>query len=180
MNDKQKRAQLDELLAAISPASLIEALLFVSSEPLTVAAIAASLGLSGQEVEDALYGLQDELATRHRGLRLLRHGDSVQMTSAPQAAAVIERLTGAEAQSRMSDPALETLALVAYRQPVTRAGLEAVRGVDCGGVVNTLLARGLIEEVGRQESVGRPILYGTTAAFLRHFGLGGLHELPEL
>ena len=160
--------------------TLLEAVLFVASEPLAVAALAKALLATGREVEDALVSLQDELITRNRGLRVQRIGDQVQMVSAPAAAPVVARLLGVQASTRLSEAALETLALIAYRQPLTRAAIEAVRGVDSGGVVNTLLARGLIEEVGRLETAGRPILYSTTAAFLRYFGLSSLQELPSL
>ncbi|PZS04360.1 MAG: SMC-Scp complex subunit ScpB [Candidatus Chloroheliales bacterium] len=160
--------------------TLLEALLFVASEPLTIAALAKALMVTMREAEDALISLQDELVTRGRGLRVQRSGEQVQMVSAPLAAPVVARLLGVQANTRLSEAALETLALIAYRQPVTRAAIEAVRGVDSGGVVNTLLARGLIEEVGRLETAGRPILYATTTAFLRYFGLSSLQELPSL
>lgn len=160
--------------------TLLEALLFVASEPLTVAALAKAIMVPAREVEDALVSLQDELITRGRGLRIQRMGEQVQMVSAPVAAPTIARLLGVQANTRLSDAALETLSLIAYRQPITRAAIEAVRGVDSGGVVNTLLARGLIEEAGRMETAGRPILYATTAAFLRYFGLSSVEELPSL
>jgi segregation and condensation protein B len=160
--------------------TLLEAVLFVASEPLAVAALAKALMATGREVEDALVSLQDELIMRARGLRVQRIGEQVQMVSAPAAAPVVARLLGVQANTRLSEAALETLALIAYRQPLTRAAIEAVRGVDSAGVVNTLLARGLIEEVGRLETAGRPILYATTAAFLRYFGLSSLQELPSL
>jgi segregation and condensation protein B len=111
---------------------------------------------------------------------MLRHRDTVQLASSPRFAEPIRRFLGLERESRLSGAALETVAIVAYRQPVTRAEIEAVRGVDCAGVLATLHGRGLIEAVGRLDSVGHPIQYGTTPEFLRHFGLQSLTDLPPL
>jgi segregation and condensation protein B len=102
------------------------------------------------------------------------------MVTAPEAAPHIERFLDLELSSKLSAPALETLAIVAYQQPVTRAEMEAVRGVNCDSVLRTLLSKGLIEEVGRLPQAGRPIVYGTTFEFLQHFGLQDLAELPPL
>jgi segregation and condensation protein B len=157
---------------------LIESLLFIAGEPLTVTQLAHTLELSADAVEAAL----DELATAclQRGIRLQRSGDSVQFVSAPEAAPIIERFLGIGPQPRPSAAALETLAIIAYRQPITKAQIEAIRGVDSSGVVRALLARDLIMEAGRLETLGRPILYATTPEFLRQFGLTSLSELPEI
>jgi segregation and condensation protein B len=157
---------------------LVESLLFVAGEPVTVAQLAQALAVVPDAVEAALEHLA--AASGERGFRVQRLGDRVQLVSAPEAAAVIERFLGLEATTRLSNAALETLAIIAYRQPVTRAQIEAVRGVDSGGVVRALLARGLIAEAGRLETVGRPFLYATTEAFLRLFGLTSLHDLPPV
>jgi segregation and condensation protein B len=111
---------------------------------------------------------------------LQRKGDRVQLASAPEAAPYIERFLGLDLTARLSPAALEVLAIVAYRQPITRAQIEAVRGVSCDAVLRTLVSRGLLEEVGRLEQAGRPILYGTTFQFLQHFGLNTLSDLPPL
>jgi segregation and condensation protein B len=113
-------------------------------------------------------------------VRVQRSGDHVQLVSAPESAAVVERFLGIGPQPRPSTAALETLAIIAYRQPITRAQIEAIRGVDSSGVVRALLVRELIAEAGRLETVGRPILYATTPEFLRQFGLSSLAELPEI
>ncbi len=105
---------------------------------------------------------------------------AIPWSPSPQAAGVIEAFLNLDLSSHLSAPALEALAIVAYRQPVTKAQVEAVRGVDCGGVLRTLLQRGLIEDVGRLETVGRPILYGVTDFFMQHFGLENMQELPPL
>lgn len=162
----------------ISLAALVESLLFVAGEPVPVDRLSAALAVSPAQVEEALMALAASYTGR--GVRLQRHGDHVQLVTAPEAAAAIERFLGVEADNRLSQAALETLAVIAYRQPLTRSQMEAVRGVNCDGVLRTLLTRGLIEEVGRLEQAGRPILYGTTFAFLQHFGLASPSDLPPL
>jgi segregation and condensation protein B len=157
---------------------LIESLLFIAGEPITVAQLAHVLELPPDAVEVALEQLAADCQTR--GVRVQRQGDGVQLVSAPEAAATIERFLGVQAQPRLSAAALETLAIVAYRQPITRAQVEAIRGVDSSGVIRALLARDLITEAGRLESAGRPILYATNDEFLRQFGLTSLAELPPL
>ncbi len=158
--------------------ALLEALLFVSAEPVSAGQLASALEISVAAVEEGLQALEAELQSR--GLRLQRHGGRVQLTTAPQAAERIERFLGLEATSRLSRAALETLAIIAYQQPVTRPYLESVRGVSSDAVMKSLLSKGLIQEVGRAEGPGRPILYGTTPDFLQHFGLTSLSELPPL
>ncbi len=158
--------------------SLIESLLFVADEPVAIERLAAAIGVERGTVEDALRELSEEY--EQRGLRLQRKGGRVQIVTAPAAAPYIERFLGLELTSRLSAPALETLAIVAYQQPVTRAGIEAVRGVNCDSVLRTLVSKGLIEAVGRLPQAGRPIVYGTTFEFLQYFGLQDLAELPPL
>jgi segregation and condensation protein B len=159
-------------------AQLIESLLFVAGEPLAVTQLAQALEVVPDAVEAALEELAASLSGR--GLRLQRIADRVQLVSAPESAAAIERFLGGQASARLTPAALETLAIIAYRQPVTRAQVEAVRGVDSGGLIRALLGRELIAEVGRLETVGRPILYATSEEFLRQFGLTSLGELPPL
>jgi segregation and condensation protein B len=124
-----------------------------------------------------LQALREEY--RGRGIRIQQKGDRLQLVSAPEAGPHIERFLGIEISGRLSTASLEALSIVAYQQPVTRAQVEAIRGVHSDSVLRTLVRRGLIEEVGREESVGRPILYGTTFEFLQQFGLGSLQELPD-
>ncbi len=163
----------DENLSA-----LIESLLFVADGPVPLARLERTLGRERREVEAALAALGEALAAR--GIRLQRLDGRVQLTTAPEAAPYVERFLGLEGEARLSPAALEVLAIVAYRQPITRAGIEAVRGVNSDRVVASLLARGLIGEVGRAETAGRPALLGTTFAFLEYFGLSALSELPPL
>lgn len=171
MSDSKNRQKLD--LAAS-----LEALLFVTAEPVPPAQLAAALEISAAEVESVLDELEQALLTR--GLRLQRHAGCVQLTTAPETAELVERFLGLEATSHLSRAALETLAIIAYQQPVTRPQVEAVRGVNSDGVMKSLLGKGLVQELGRAEGPGRPILYGVTPDFLRHFGLSSLSELPPL
>jgi len=157
---------------------LLEALLFVAGEPAPVSRLAAALNVSVERVEQGLLQIGETLQTR--GIRLQRQREVVQLVSAPEAADVIESFLGLDLSTRLSRAALEALAIIAYRQPVTRPQVDAVRGVNSDGVMKTLLNRGLIEEVGRLEQAGRPILYGTTFSFLQYFGLSTVEELPPL
>lgn len=136
--------------------AMVEALLFVSSEPVPVLQIAEALDVKIDAVEQALSEIRDGAADVVRGVRLQRKGDKVQLTTPPEVAPWIERFLGLDATSRLSKPALETLSIIAYQQPVTRAQIEQVRGVNCDGVLSTLLNKGLIEEVGRLETAGGP------------------------
>lgn len=157
--------------------ALIESLLFVAEEPQEIGALARSLNVPRQGVERAVEALAD--ASNGRGLFVQRHGDLVQLATMPDAAPYIERFLEVE-HGRLTRASLEALAIIAYRQPVTRAALEAVRGVNSDHAVATLVARGLVEEVARAPGPGRPALFGTTVRFLEYFGLQRPEELPPL
>jgi segregation and condensation protein B len=156
----------------------IEALLFVSSLSVTPAQLATALKVGVEEVEDALLALEGSLT--RRGIRLLRHKREILLSTAPEAAADVERLLNLESTAHLSRAALEVLAIAAYQQSVTRPQIDAVRGVNSDSVLRTLLRYGLLEEAGRSEGPGRPILYSTTPVFLQHFGLASLEQLPPL
>jgi segregation and condensation protein B len=158
-------------------AALIEALLLVAPAPPTIAELARGAGVSVASIETALVALEQR---GNAGWVVQRHGDSVQIATAPRFAHHVRRFLGLDRETRLSGAALETMAIIAYQQPVTKAEIEAVRGVDCSGVLHTLLDRGLIEQVGRLTSPGNPIQYGSTPAFLLHFGLRSLADLPPL
>jgi len=167
----------------LSLTALLEALLFAAPMPVTPAQLAAAMERPVNEIETGLKELEDRYATSQPveyGLRLQRHRGRIQLTTAPQAAPYIERMLGLEASSRLSRAALETLAIVMYRQPATRPQIDAIRGVNSDAVLKSLLSKGLIQEIGRSESPGRPILYGTTVEFLQYFGLNSLADLPPL
>lgn len=157
---------------------LVESVLFVAPEPVELGRLEQLLGVERAELVVALTRLAETLESR--GVRLQRHGERAQLVSAPECAPAVERFFGAQSKSKLSPAALETLAIIAYRQPATRAQIEALRGVNCERALATLLTRNLIAEVGRQESVGRPILFGTTIEFLEYFGLASLADLPPL
>jgi segregation and condensation protein B len=170
-------SQLPSLTKESLPAA-IESILFVAEEPVEVQLLARVLQRPRSEVEAALRQLEKRCS--EGGTRLQRTGGLVQLVTAPEWGPIVERFLGLESRQRLSSAALESLAIVAYRQPVTRAGVEAVRGVNSDGAIASLMARGLVEEVGRAQAPGRPSLLGTTMRFLEHFGLSNPAELPPL
>lgn len=155
----------------------LEALLFVAEKPLSRREIGSLAGVDGATVDERLGDL--EVSLRDRGLRLLSVGDRVELVTAPEAGALVARYVGADAV-RLSPASLEALAIVAYRQPVTKAAVERIRGVDSDHTMRSLLHRRLITELGRSNAPGRPILYGTAFEFLERFGLESLEDLPAL
>lgn len=162
----------DELLPRL------EALLFVASAPASVNQLASALQVNSSDVERALKRLGQ--LYQGRGIRLQESREGIQLTSAPECAKDIERFLELESTNRMTRASLEVLAIIAYEQPVTRPQIDAIRGVNSDSALKTLLRYGLIEEVGRSPTPGRPILYETTPEFLQQFGLGSLQELPPL
>ena len=163
----------------MSQAAAVESLLFVAGEPLTLADLSRALSCSELETESALRDLQGSLIERASGLHLVEIAGGYQLATRPEHAESVARLL-ARGPAKLSRAALETSAIIAYRQPVTQPEIEAVRGVGCGSVLDTLRDRGLIAEVGRKQAVGRPILYGTTRDVLHYFGIADLAELPPL
>ncbi len=161
-----------ELFAAI------EAMLFVSGEAVTIPDLARALEIAPFQLEEALDRMAEQMSAQRRGLKLKRFGEHVQLTTSAELKPFIEKLLQPIQKQSLSQSALETLAIVAYRQPVTKLEIEQIRGVKCDYSVQSLLNKRLIVEVGRRDTVGRPILYGTTDEFLSHFGLRALDELP--
>jgi len=158
--------------------SQLEALLFVADGPVSIGELADCVGKKNSDVEKALKDLDEYFQKENRGIRLQWHASKVQLTSAPKLAKLVESFLGLEATSRFTRASLETLAIIAYKQPITRPEIDAIRGVNSDGVLKSLLSKGLIEEAGRTEGPGRPILFSTTADFLQHFGLSTIQELP--
>jgi len=156
----------------------LEAMLFVTAEPATIAQLATVLDVAPSVIERGLNELDASLVTR--GLRLQRYAGRVQLTTAPQLAELIERFLGLEATTHLSRAALETLAIIAYQQPVTRTQIDSIRSVNRNSMMKSLLNKGLILESGRADGPGRPILYSTTPEFLQHFGLNSILEMPPL
>ncbi len=163
--------------APLSLEARLEALLFVAPAAVNLAQLAEALEITQAEAENGLQRLSQQYMNG-RGLRVQRFQGRYQLTTAAELALLVEKFLGLEATSRLSRAALETLAIVAYRQPITRPGIDAVRGVNSDGVLKSLLSKGLVQEVGRAEGPGRPILYGTTSDFLQHFGINSLDDLP--
>lgn len=141
-------------------------------------ALATALDASNKEIEAALKELDETYA--QRGMRLQRMNNRVQLVTAPEMASQVQKFLGLESINRLSNAAVETLAIIAYRQPITKPQIEMLRGVNCDGVMHTLEARNLIQELGRADTVGHPMRYGVTFDFLQYFGLQGTLDLPQI
>lgn len=168
MTDRDGQGDLDVLY---------EAVLFIAERPLTTAELAELGGVPRLHAEATLSGLAETLAEDQRGLRVQRMDDTWQLVTAPEVGTRLAAYA-ARQEARLTPAALEALAVVAYRQPVTRADIDRVRGVDSDYVLRSLMHRRLVVEVGRRDTPGRPILYGTTFTFLERFGLTSLDDLP--
>jgi segregation and condensation protein B len=161
--------------------AILEAMLFVSSEPIPVARLATVIGtVSKTEVQQALTNLQAQLNHEGRGIQLVQVAGGYRLVTKADYAPWLKQLEKTKAAQRLSRSALESLAIIAYKQPLVRAEIEEIRGVETSGVIRTLLERKLVRIVGRKEVPGRPIMYGTTKFFLEHFGLQDLSQLPPL
>lgn len=158
--------------------TLVEAFVLVSDGPVSVETLAQALEQDAATIENALMEIENDFSSR--GIRLQRMRERVQFVSAPEVSEQVGKYLGLDTAPRLSPAALETLAIIAYRQPVTRPQIENIRGVNCDGVIHTLLARNLIEPVGELDTVGHPTLYATTFDFLHYFGLTSLEQLPPL
>lgn len=158
----------------------IEALIFASLEPVTIRTMAEALGLAEHTVRQITMDLMEEYRTARRGIQIVESAGGYIFLTHPECAEFVEKLQRTPRIVPLTQAALETLAIVAYRQPITRAEIENIRGVRVDSALTTLIERDLLEEVGRRDAPGRPILYGTTKHFLRYFGLRDLAELPGL
>ncbi|MGE5560041.1 MAG: SMC-Scp complex subunit ScpB [Chloroflexota bacterium] len=167
-----------EILTPLQAA--LEAILFAAGEPLSAEQVAELLAITVDEATDLLHELRHDYDYGGRGIELVEVAGGYRLMTRPDFHDYVQRLRSGAESAALSRPAIETLAVIAYRQPVTRAEIEAIRGVKCEKAINTLLERGLIKEMGRRRGPGRPIIYGTTRAFLEHFGLRDLSELPPL
>ncbi|MEM7331911.1 MAG: SMC-Scp complex subunit ScpB [Chloroflexota bacterium] len=162
----------------LSNIALIESMLFVASGPVAISRFAKVLGITPRATQKLLTELEEQYADR--GFQLQYKDNQVQLTTAPEASGIIEEFLGLEATTKLSPAALEVLAIIAYLQPITRPQVDNIRGVNSDGALRSLLSKGLIEEVGRLDTPGRPILYGSTPEFLQHFGLSMIEELPPI
>ena len=167
-------------MSANNMQSAVEAILFAAGEPLEIERIAEALEAEAEIIESALEGLKFTLDERGSGICLVKMDNRYQLCTRQEYAAEVRAVLEIKKNSPLSNAAFEVLAVIAYNQPVTKAFIEQVRGVDCSGVLSTLIAKGLIEERGRLELPGRPLIYGTTPEFLKCFCVSSLDELPEL
>ena len=156
----------------------IEGILFAAGEPVKTARLAFVLDVDIESVEEAVLALKNEYNEQHRGLTIIDIDEGYQLCSRPEYYTYIQEILGEQRRQALSNAAMETLAIIAYKQPITRTGIEYIRGVNSDGSVNRLVERNLVEEVGRLDAPGRPILYGTTLNFLRCFGIATLEDLP--
>ncbi len=160
--------------------SIIEGLIFISGdEGIEAKQLAEILELPEDTIIDIIEDMKADFRRSSRGIQIVEVARAFQFTTLPEHAVYFEKLASSPTHSSLSQAALETLAIIAYKQPITRTDIEEIRGVKCEKALNTLISKQLIREVGRAEGIGRPILYGTTKEFLEHFGLRELSDLPE-
>jgi len=171
--------QLQEKQETTQIAAAIESLLFVSGRPLEYAELRKLLDVDEEGLTSSLEMLNDQLESQGRGIRLQRLGEQVQLVTAPENARYIAALLDLPMTARLTTAAMETLAVIAYRQPITRARIEAIRGVNSDRAVASLVQHGLVVEIGRAQTIGRPALFATTPEFLQQFGLTSLEQLPR-
>jgi segregation and condensation protein B len=175
---------LDEITEAteLTLSARIEAILFVAPVPVTLNQLSEVLGISNSKIEKGVQDLEYQYKENQysRGLRLQRYRGRYQLTTSPLCTSDIEKFFGLDSKIKLSTAALEALSIVLFFQPVTRPKIDSIRGVNSDGVIKSLLRKGLIQEEGRMDTPGRPILYGTTPEFLQHFGVNSLEELPTL
>ena len=181
MIDSEQTSILQEPQLSLRERSgILEAILFVAGDAVELSDIMKAMNLTEEELTETLDALDSEYEFERRGLRLLRFGRHVQLATRPDYAEYVERLLQPVQKQSLSMAVMETLAVIAYRQPVTKTEIEQIRGVKCDYSVQSLLNKNLIEEKGRRETIGRPILYGTTDAFLRYFAISSLDDLPKM
>lgn len=158
----------------------VEGILFAAGEPVKAASLAAALDTDVKKIEEAVAALKDEYDSERRGFAIIDIDEGYQICSRPEYYTYIQVILGEQRRQALSNAAMETLAIIAYKQPITKSAVEYIRGVNSDGSVNRLVERDLVEEKGRLNAPGRPILYGTTVNFLRCFGLSTLEQLPEV
>jgi len=171
--------QIQEIVSTAQIAAAIESVLFVSGRPLECAELRKLLDIDEATLIEGLQGLGQQLESQGRGIRLQRLGTQVQLVTAPENARYVAALLGLPMTARLTTAAMETLAVIGYRQPITRAQIEAVRGVNSDRALASLVLHGLVVEIGRAQTVGRPALFATTVEFLQQFGLTSLEQLPR-
>lgn len=177
-NPHDPEQELPVTLTIDDAISAIESILFVAGKSLAIADLQKLLQVSENFLQDALLQLAKRAEEQRRGVRLQRSGDQIQFVSAPENSRFVAVFLGMPTHAKLTTAALETLAIIAYRQPITRSQLEQIRGVNCDRALATLVQYGLVMEIGRAATIGRPVLFGTTTEFLQQFGLASLDALP--
>jgi segregation and condensation protein B len=160
--------------------AILEALLFASGEPLTIGAIAKATSLSEQNIREIIRELTADYRDRNSGVVIAEIADGYEMATDPELAAWIRRMKNVHVSNKLSQPSIETLSIIAYKQPITKVEIDQLRGVNSDAAVKSLLDKRLIKIIGKKESPGRPFLYSTTNEFLQYFGLKNLTELPAI
>jgi segregation and condensation protein B len=160
---------------------IVEALLFAVPEPISVRKISEIIeGTEAKEIREVIQQLQDEYDSHDRVFQIEEIANGFQLLSRPEYHEWISKIRKKSGESKLSQPAMETLSIIAYKQPIIRAEIEAIRGVQSGQMIRTLIEKGLVKITGRDEVLGRPLLYGTTTKFLDHFGLKSIKDLPKV
>lgn len=160
--------------------AIIESLLYIWGEPLSIKDLSEVLELEKSEVKELIDNMISDFNYNRRGLQIVKINDSYQLTTRQEHYDMISKLCTPKSDGTLSNAALETLSIIAYKQPITRMEVEAIRGVKCNKSIGSLVIRELVKEVGRLDKTGKPIIYGTTEVFLQHFGLTSLDQLPQL
>lgn len=177
---RRKQKERENKMDRQKAEAVLESILFTMGDSVEISRLASVLELSDKEVKEILEGMQEKYAAKERGISLLWLEDSVQLTTKPEMYEYLIKIAKTPKKMVLTDTVLETLSIIAYKQPVTRLEIERIRGVSCDHAVNKLLEYDLITELGRMDAPGRPLLFGTTEQFLRCFGVKSLDELPEL
>lgn len=177
---KFKQIEIEGVSKKIEIISVIESLLFVSGEPLSLKDMASIIGCGEEYLIEALYEMKSNYEEGHRGIQLINYNDSYQLVTMPKNNEYIQKLLGINSRQSLSQASLETLAIVAYKQPITRIEIDELRGVKSDSALNKLIEKKLINEAGRKNVIGRPILYEVTDEFFKYFGIKTLNDMPQL
>ncbi|TAN45504.1 MAG: SMC-Scp complex subunit ScpB [Nitrospirae bacterium] len=164
----------------VSPKSVIEVLLFIAGEPVSVSSLSKATGLNESDVRQTVNQLASEFKDRDSGILIAEIADGYQMLTVPEMSLWIKKFKNINQSNKLSQPALETLAIIAYKQPITKVEIDQLRGLNSDGAVKSLVDKHLIKIIGKKETPGRPFLYGTTKEFLQYFGLKNLSDLPPI
>lgn len=178
--DYEEQLEINEVSQKNKYKSIIESLLFMSGEPITTKDLASILNCKQDKVSLLLNEMKNNYASKDRGIKILIHNKAVQLVTKPENSIYVEKLLKTNARQSLSQAALETLSIIAYKQPITRVAIDEIRGVKSDRAIYTLLEKNIIKECGRLDVPGKPILYSTTEEFLKFFGLDSIESIPNL